>query len=529
MSEVALNPAGTSIYEELSIKPKPQPKLEKTPVVEVKEKTELQPKDESNVPKNTKAKESVDFVDTKESNFSQPIIDLESNKVLNFKVDKEGLPVLSKDGSLQPDEKGKPVFLKTDEAGDPLYDKDGNVTFVAPPKDFDASKVEANSKSKASEATQTPEETAKDSQDSGQIGTINGDDGQPVKFKVDDGGKPILSDKGELQPDQAGKPIFFKLDKEGQPLIDKKTGEPVFVTQDKAQEAIPQEVQKINSALTSHSAQRVFNGIMTKSAVVGGVKTVSNMLIKGAHVAIPFTEKAIGFGVKHAVAKAVGKELAEHAAKAGTTVIAKSVAKTVAKETTEVVAKAATEAAVKGLTTAATKTAAQTVAKSGAKAVAETTVKVVQKTMQKAGQEALEKGVTTAVQAGVKAAVAKQGSQVVAKAATVGAEKAVIHAAEKAAVQAGTKGAAKAGTKLASIAPVVGAVAGAAITAWDVKDAIEKTKDPKASKASAALAWCTVGLDVVSTAATATGIGAPIGWVATGLSIGTSIASDWLR
>lgn len=529
MSEVGLKPTGTSIYEELSIKPKTQPKEEKTEPVKVKEKTELQPKDETNVPKNTKAQSSVDFVDKKETSFSQPIIDLESKKILKFKVDGDGLPVLGKDGTLQPDEKGKPVFLKTDESGNPISDKEGNVTFVAPPKDFDIKKEEAKI-SGASESSK-PAEQSKQSQpeDSGQIGTINGEDGQPVKYKVDDSGKPILSDKGELQPDEKGKPVFFKLDKEGQPLIDQKTGEPVFVTADKAQEAIPQEVQKINSALSSHSAQRVFNGIMTKSAVVGGVKTVSNLLIKGAHVAIPFTEKAIGFGVKHAVAKAVGKELAEQAAKAGTTVIAKSVAKTMAKETTEVVAKVATEAAVKTLTTTTAKTATQVVAKSGAKAAAETTVKVVQKTMQKAGQEALERGVTSAIQTGVKAAAAKQGSQIVAKAASVGAEKAVVHAAEKAAVQAGTKGAAKAGTKLASIAPVVGAVAGAAITAWDVKDAIEKTKDPKASKASAALAWATVGLDVVSTAATATGIGAPIGWVATGLSIGTSIASDWLR
>ena len=120
------------------------------------------------------------------------------------------------------------------------------------------------------------------------------------------------------------------------------------------------------------------------------------------------------------------------------------------------------------------------------------------------------------------------------KAATHGGEKAIASAATKAATEAAAKTTTKIGSRAAAFAPVAGAVVSAGITAYDTVDAIKKWKDPNVSKASKGLAWATVGLDVVSTAANAASasvvlapVAVPISWVATGLSIGTSFLSDW--
>jgi hypothetical protein len=82
------------------------------------------------------------------------------------------------------------------------------------------------------------------------------------------------------------------------------------------------------------------------------------------------------------------------------------------------------------------------------------------------------------------------------------------------------------GLRAQACAPVVGTAIGVAITAWDVKDALEKTRDPKVGKTSAALAWATVGFDVAATATTATGILAPLGVELRLLTMGTSFLSD---
>ncbi len=86
-----------------------------------------------------------------------------------------------------------------------------------------------------------------------------------------------------------------------------------------------------------------------------------------------------------------------------------------------------------------------------------------------------------------------------------------------------------AAVKVAKAVPYISTAVSVGITAWDVKDAVEKSKDSKASTMSKVLAWSTVGLDVVSTVTTATGKGKPIGCAATILGIGTSIGSDYSR
>jgi len=98
-------------------------------------------------------------------------------------------------------------------------------------------------------------------------------------------------------------------------------------------------------------------------------------------------------------------------------------------------------------------------------------------------------------------------------------------------------------SRFAMAVPVVGVVTGGAITAYDTYDAVQKSKDPNVSSASAALAWTTVGLDAVATGcaavtpgAAATVVGVPVavvsevvGIVATGLAVGTSFLSDYLK
>lgn len=100
---------------------------------------------------------------------------------------------------------------------------------------------------------------------------------------------------------------------------------------------------------------------------------------------------------------------------------------------------------------------------------------------------------------------------------------------QKGAQKAAQKGAEKTASRLSSMVPVAGAAIGLAITAYDAKYAHELSKDPNASKFSKAMAWTTVGLDSVATATTATGGGSAIGWVATGLSIVTSVLAEVYR
>ncbi|RYX99655.1 hypothetical protein EON78_03150 [bacterium] len=227
-------------------------------------------------------------------------------------------------------------------------------------------------------------------------------------------------------------------------------------------------------------------------------KASSEILLKGgAKKILPNTAQALA-----RTSVGAGEKILQKGIQEGTDIAVKAVIKNLAEESagkvlTEVVAKTAA------------KSTAKTAAKAGGKAATETAVKV---------------GTKVAVKAG-----AKTTSKAGAKAATSAVEKLTAEAVTKATTEVATKGGVKIATKVGKAMPWIGAAVGAGITVWDAVDAVEKTKDAKASTASKVLAWTTVGLDIVSTATTATGKGAPIGWAATGLGIGTSILSDYVR
>ncbi len=473
---------------------------------------------------------------------SMPLINSDTGEVLKFKADAKGLPILSSQGELQPDPNGKQINVKVNSNDEPVTDETGNLVFVETTKATPAqSKPSAQSTQKSTEAQK----------DSGKVTPlVNNETGEVLKLKVDGKGIPVLGADGQLQPDPAGKPVFVKLNDKGEPLLNEK-GEPQFVgAEGQPMPEMPPQVKQAMEALNSHSAKRVLTGLGYKSTAIALTKAVSNTLIKGVSFTIPLTSKAIGFGVKHAVAKATTETLAKLSTKAVT-----KAGTTTLMTATKVATQSATVSTIKALTTAGKITkgleavavptliksikapiatgkviaesgkALSTVVKGGTKVYAKT----VQKAVVEAGEVALKKGVEKAIETGVKAGVKRAGAEVVEKVATKATEKAVEKAVTTAATKAATTGTAKAGTKLASAAPIIGAIAGAAIVAYDAHDAYKKFKDPKASNLSRGLAVGTVVLGVVSTVATATGIGAPIGWAATGLSIATSVASDYYR
>lgn len=223
-------------------------------------------------------------------------------------------------------------------------------------------------------------------------------------------------------------------------------------------------------------------------------KASSEILLKGgAKKILPNTAQALA-----RTSVGAGEKILQKGIQEGTDIAVKAVIKNLAEESagkvlTEVVAKTAA------------KTTAKTAAKAGGKAATETAVKVGTKAATNATSKAGTKAATSAV------------------------EKLAAEAVTKATTEVATKGGVKIATKVGKAMPWIGAAVGAGITVWDAVDAVEKTKDAKASTASKVLAWTTVGLDIVSTATTATGKGAPIGWAATGLGIGTSILSDYVR
>ncbi|RYY00470.1 hypothetical protein EON78_01080 [bacterium] len=549
------NPGGTSIYDSLSIKSeKPVEKPQQTQVAEKPASIPTKDNNAVETPTGKKDAPNVSLVDQKpptQATKSLPLINSDTGEVLKFKTDNKGLPVLNDQGQLQPDPKGKAVFVKVGADEQPVTDEDGELVFVESAGKVPASNVNLSEEAPAAqpaEATQSAE-AAPAQKDSGKVAPlINQETGEVLTLKVDAKGIPVLGADGQLQPDPKGKAVYVKLDENGEPLLNAK-GEPQFVgAEGKPMPEMPPQVQTAMESMNAHSAKRLLTGMGYKSMALGVTTKLANTMIKGVSIAVPFTGKAIGFGVKHAVAKAVGAELkvlTAAATKAGTTTI---VAATKAATTS------ATVGTVKALTTAGKLgRGLETIAVAGIKspkaiaatsrAIAESTkalapvvkggasayVKTVQKAAVGVGEKALEKGVTIGIEKGMTAALKRGGAEVVEKVATKAAQKSIEKVATTAATKAAVSGSAKAGGKLASAVPIIGAVAGAAITAYDVHDAIKKTKDKNTTKLSAGLAWATVGLDVISTAATATGIGAPVGWVATGLSVGTSIASDYFR
>lgn len=173
--------------------------------------------------------------------------------------------------------------------------------------------------------------------------------------------------------------------------------------------------------------------------------------------------------------------------------------------------------------------AAEIVLKDGLKGSIKNTARAVVKTSVGAGEKAISIGMKVGTEKAVTKVLTNAGADVTGKIASKTLQKEAAAAVTKATTEVAAKGTTKVAVKAASAVPWISVGVGVAVTAWDTKDAIEKTKDKNAHTISKVLAWGTVGLDVASTVSTATGKGKPIGWALTGLSIASSVASDYLR
>jgi hypothetical protein len=259
----------------------------------------------------------------------------------------------------------------------------------------------------------------------------------------------------------------------------------------------------IESAIKSQLSSAAVEAVIKKSLQETAPHLTAEILEKVTTEAAKITLKD---GAKTA-AKYVAKEVGEKAAeKIASSAFQKSIPQLSATVIEKIAAEATTITMKDG-----SKAAAKYIAETAGKEAAE---KIASAAFQKTIAEAVEKGTVNAVEQGMVKGTGKV-AQIIYKTPGVGA-----------AVSAVEKNAVKGASKVSTIAPYVGAAIGVAITAWDANHAYKLTKDPKVTKLSAGLAWATVGLDAVSVAANFSAVGAPIGWVATGLSVGTSIASD---
>lgn len=210
------------------------------------------------------------------------------------------------------------------------------------------------------------------------------------------------------------------------------------------------------------------------------------------------------------------------------------VQKIVVKEISEKGVIDGTKSIFKGTMKGASEKALENILKEGSEQAVKKVMKdLIKQSTSKISSEALEKISAEALQV-----YSKKGSEVAAKfilSKTGGATtkilekdlaKQISKGVAEATVKASEKGSVKFATRLSAAAPIISTAIGVGITTWDTIDAIKKTKDPRVTKLSAGLAWATVGLDVINVASQSSGVGAPIGWIATGLSIGTSILSD---
>lgn len=541
------NPSGTSIYDMLAIKAEKPVQKENT----VQENTNISPEDTNIFEELMGSSEApnVSLVDkpNKAPANSLPLKDADTGEILKFKVDNKGLPILDENNEPIPDPNGKPVYAKVDAEGNPVI-KNNNLVYVETVGKVPASNISLTDETPATE--ETGNENIPEQEDSGKVAPfVDKETGEPLKLKVDEKGVPILDENGQLQKDPNGKHVYFKVDKEGNPLI--KDDNLVYVTRDgNSMPPFPPEIQKAlqtaNTVMSTHSAKKIISHRPLAKLATGSISKFSGLLVKGVAYNIPFTSKIVGFGVKYGVAKTVanaGAKLTTEVVSKGAVTTLSSALKTLAPEATKATIKGlkATGALGKGmyigaksmptLTKAVTSPVVTTQlltksAKSIATVIEREGVKqVAKKVIIGGGEKVLRKGVTEAVESGVKVGLKSLGKEGAEKLITEGGKKVL----QKEIVTVATKAGSSAGKKVASAVPIIGAVAGAALVALDVKDAIEKTKDKKATTTSKVLAWTTVALGTISTVCTATGVGAPIGWIATGLSIGTSIASDYFR
>lgn len=172
---------------------------------------------------------------------------------------------------------------------------------------------------------------------------------------------------------------------------------------------------------------------------------------------------------------------------------------------------------------------AEIILKDGLKGSIKNTAHALVKTSVGAGEKAIATGMKVGTEKAVTKVLTNAGVEVTGKVASKTLQKEAAAAVAKATTEVAAKGSTKVAVKVASSVPWISVGVGVAVTAWDAKDAMEKTKDKNVRTISKVLAWGTVGLDVASTVTTATGKGRPIGWALTGLSIASSVASDYLK
>lgn len=271
----------------------------------------------------------------------------------------------------------------------------------------------------------------------------------------------------------------------------------------------------------------------TETVLEGGAKKIlPNTLNALKKTAIGSGETVLENGLKKGTEKGLEKFLktvGESGGEIATETIAKTVTKKAASKTSQELAKQLISLAGKKGSSAAGKALAQELIEQGAK-------KGGDKALAKLAQEFLEqsgkKGVTELGQNLAKQ-VLKQATKETTKAGAKTGVKTASEIAQEVAEGslkkvAATKGVQNAG-KLAKALPYVNTAIGVGFTAWDAYDSYQKFKDPKASTASKVLSVVTVAADVTSVVAGSTGKGKPIGWVATGVGIVSSIASDYLR
>jgi hypothetical protein len=307
----------------------------------------------------------------------------------------------------------------------------------------------------------------------------------------------------------------------------------------------------------NHSTQKALAHMWTYGIKAGLSKVATGMVTRA-------TNKAVTKELSEIVAKAAATKVLPKTIKATATLekiltegATIGTAKTIANVTGKGVAtigvkEAARESGniIKGLT-ASGKAAGEIIFKDGVMKAIPNTAGALVKTGIGAGEKVMSVGLTKGTEKALAGVIEKAGPETAGKlfadvakttakggkAALKGAQKGAAQAltketseaVSKATAEVAVKGTSKFAKGMGAVVPWIGTGVGVAITAWDAHDAIQKSKDSTASTASKALAWTTVGLDVVSTASTATGKGAAIGWAATGLSIGTSFLSDYLR
>lgn len=452
------NPSGTSLYEALSIKPQPTqkevPQETTQPQLDTKDKSNVKPQEKGKVAQN-----NVEFVDQKEAE-PKPIplrvkedgsLSPNEGKIGKFVVDDKGLPVLDKDGNFQLDEaNGKPVFLLANDKGEPLLDESNNIMLVESPKgEVPADNISLDGPVKEKDPTAEVQQASAPEEKFFKAPLLDPETNKELLVKTDENGIPQVDDKGNFVQDPNGKPVYVKVNENNEPIL--KDGQLQFVGNDvqaSEDEEAKKATEKVTAALNSHSAKRYLTGFGYKSMAEFGIKKLSSTLIKGVSIGLP-GGKAIGFGMKHAVAKAVGAELTEQVAKAavkaGETTLIKASEKAVTAATGSVLKSLTTQKLLgQGIETLTMKEASK-LAGGKIKAVLEggkalkadlAALKAVEKVAVEGTEAVVKAGAKSGTKAAAKTA-AKTGAKTAAKKVATEATEAVVKGALKAETKVG--------------------------------------------------------------------------------------------